>query len=55
MDEQILDDIKAVVSYLYKDEQKNFEELDRPDEHIFHSLMRLERWIETGRACQNVR
>jgi translation initiation factor IF-1 len=33
--------MKEVIEYLYSDEQKHFEEIDNPENHIFSKLKRL--------------
>jgi hypothetical protein len=33
--------LKQVIKYLWKDEKRNWEELDRPDNHIFETLIEL--------------
>lgn len=33
--------ISKVIDYLYSDEKKHFEELDKPEDHIFLKLKRL--------------
>lgn len=33
--------MKEVIEYLYSDEKRHFEELDKPDNHIFSKLERL--------------
>lgn len=37
----VANDIKAVLGYLWSDEQKSFQETDSPDNHIFNTLKRL--------------
>jgi len=34
-------DIKTVIDYLWKDEERHFKELDLPSKHIFYVLKRL--------------
>ena len=38
--------IKDVIKYLYEDEQKHFEESDKPNDHIYLKLKKLESLIE---------
>ena len=42
MDEKTLDAIKAVLSYLWADESKDFEVSDEPENHIFRHVLQLE-------------
>ena len=35
--------IREIIKYLYEDEKKHFEELGKPNNHIFLALERLER------------
>lgn len=37
---------KEIIGYLYQDEQKHFEELDEPNDHIFLKLQRLKTLID---------
>lgn len=38
-------DINTVVQYLFDNEYRHFKELDEPDDHIYHTLMRLKNTI----------
>ncbi|MBV6493965.1 MAG: hypothetical protein LDLANPLL_01989 [Turneriella sp.] len=38
--------IKEVIQYLYQDEKKHFEELEKPKNHIFSKLERLRILVE---------
>jgi translation initiation factor IF-1 len=38
--------IKEIINYLYKDEQKHYEELDKPEDHIFVMLLKLKSLID---------
>lgn len=37
---------KEIIGYLYQEEQKHFEELEEPDNHIFSKLKRLKMLID---------
>ena len=39
--ESLRNDIKTVVEYLWIDEERHYEENDRPNGHIFETLCRL--------------
>ena len=41
-------DLKRVVDYLWNDEEKHYEESDKPSGHIFKTLQRLRRAYDTG-------
>lgn len=41
MNQEELIALKKVISYLWDDEKKNWDELNRPDSHIFVSLLQL--------------
>lgn len=41
MKPEVLEDIKTVVQYLWKDETKHWKEMDSPNEHIFQILKRI--------------
>jgi len=36
-----VDELRKVLSYLYEDEKKHWEELDKPKDHIFLSVKKL--------------
>lgn len=38
-------DIKIIIDYLWKDEQRRFRESGKPDNHIYHVLTRLKKMI----------
>lgn len=38
-------DIKTVIQYLFEEEYRHFQELDEPDDHIYHTLLRLKELI----------
>lgn len=37
---------KEIIAYLYQDEQKHFEELEEPNNHIFSKLKRLKMLVD---------
>lgn len=39
-------DIREVIDYLIKDEQRHFQECGKPEKHIYHTLLRLAKVIE---------
>ena len=41
-----IDAIDALVSYLYEDEAKHYEEMDRPSGHIFKSVLAVKRLLK---------
>ena len=41
-------DLKKVLDYLWNDEEKNYEESDKPSGHIFKTLQRLKRAYDTA-------
>ena len=50
MTEQELDSLKTVIRYLWRDEQRHFEECElndgeAPDDHIFRHLETLRRYV----------
>ena len=50
MNEQELESLKTVIRFLWRDEQKNFEECElndgeAPDDHIFSHLETLRRYL----------
>ncbi len=38
--------INTLIRYLIKDEKKHYEELDKPDDHIYLTLLELKKYIE---------
>ena len=38
--------IKEIIEYLYEDEKKNFEESEKPNNHIFCKIERLKTLID---------
>jgi len=56
MNEQELESLKTVVRFLWRDEQKHFEERERtdgapPDDHIFSHLETLRHYLAHERAA----
>lgn len=45
---EIRHEIQAVVNYLFRDEQRQWEELGKPRRHIFHSVARVSYFLEDG-------
>lgn len=39
--EESKQDIRTVIQYLWNNEYKNFQETDEPNDHIYHTLLRL--------------
>jgi len=44
--EQLKTDIKTVIEYLWRDEERHYEEEDEPQNHIFCVLNRLKKVVE---------
>lgn len=40
--------ISEIIDYLYKDEEKHFEESDKPEDHIFLKIKDLKNFIENN-------
>ena len=56
MNEQEFESLKTVIRYLWRDEQKDFEECELndgapPDDHIFSHLETLRRYLAHERAA----
>ena len=51
MKAETLEDIKKVVDYLFNDEEKHYEESEKPKEHIFHVVERLKDLVERFGYC----
>ncbi len=56
MTEQELESLKTVIRYLWRDEQKDFEECElndgeAPDDHVFRHLETLGRYLAHERAA----
>ena len=56
MTEQELRSLRQVIRYLWRDEQKNFEECElsddeAPDDHIFPHLETLDRYVTREQAA----
>ena len=59
MTEQELESLKTVIRYLWRDEQKHFEECELndggpPDDHIFRHLETLGRYVTDEQADDSV-
>ncbi len=59
MTEQELESLKTVIRYLWRDEQKHFEECELndggpPDDHIFAHLETLGRYVTDEQADDSV-
>ena len=55
MTEQELTSLRTVIRYLWRDEQKNFEECELndggpPDDHVFSHLETLDRYLTRAQA-----
>ena len=56
MTQQELESLKTVIRFLWREEQKDFEECEvndgeAPDDHIFWHLETLRRYVATERAA----
>lgn len=45
--EGIKEHIESIINYLWDDEERNFEECDRPKDHIFNKLKSVRYWLES--------
>jgi len=49
MDEKTKRALRKVVEYLIDDEEANWNEMDQPDDHIYHEVAKLEEWLASDR------
>ena len=49
------DDLKKVVDYLWSDEEKHYEESDKPSDHIFRTLQTLKVKLEDDKRSNRKR
>lgn len=45
----VVKDLRKVIQYLYDDELKNFEERNKPQSHIWHSVCALENFLDRNK------
>ena len=43
----VIESLRALVDYVYHDEQQSFEEAGNPKQHIFRDILILETWLAT--------
>jgi len=55
MDELTKRALRDVIEYLRDDEEEAWNEMDQPDDHIYHAIMRLEDWYEKQRGGESWR
>ena len=41
--------LQKIVDYMWRDEFKDWEEKDNPDDHIFHAINNIKNWLEGQR------
>lgn len=46
MNEQFIEDLNVSIDYLWDDEQRNWEEDDQPENHVFLSLKRVKEYLD---------
>lgn len=46
MDKDTIHSLNEVVSYLYGDERRHWEELGQPEAHIYHDVAKLADWFK---------
>lgn len=46
MDFETIDALRSIIDYLKDDEKKNWEEMDRPDEHIYMDIIKVEKYLD---------
>jgi hypothetical protein len=51
--EEILDEIDTILEYLYSDELDDYEESDKPKNHVFASILKVEKWVNKERKNTN--
>ena len=39
------ENLQKIVDYMWQDEYKDWEELDNPDDHIFHAINNIKNWL----------
>ena len=43
------ENLHKIVDYIWRDEFKDWEEKDNPDDHIFHAINNIKNWLEGQR------
>ena len=51
-EEHFHQDLETIVRYLWRDEFKDWEELDNPNNHIFHAINNVRNYLE-GRKLEH--
>lgn len=46
MDQETMHSLNEILSYLYADERKHWEELGQPEAHIYHDVVRVADWLK---------
>jgi hypothetical protein len=46
MDDETKESLAVVLGYLWGDEEKHYEEDDRPAGHVFEHVLRLDAWLK---------
>jgi hypothetical protein len=45
--DKLLNDLRTIVDYMYKDEERNWEECDKPTKnHIFLNIRRVDKYLK---------
>ena len=47
--DSIKKDCQKIVNYMWRDEYNDWEELDNPDDHIFHAVNSIKNWLGSQR------
>ena len=43
------ENLQKIVDYIWRDEFKDWEEKDNPEDHIFHAINNIKNWLEGQR------
>jgi len=54
MNNKIISHLEAVVNYLHTDERKNWEELNKPEEHIYNNVHALALWLDDEKNGEHI-
>lgn len=48
MDSETIEALRSVIEYLWDDEERHWQELNNPKDHIYHDLMLLKIYLDNG-------
>jgi len=48
MNSETIESLRQILDYLHDDEERNWQEMEMPEDHIYNDIVRVTKWLDSG-------